>query len=409
MKILHMISQTPDFTGSGKYICQLLKQSSGRGHENALVAGAPKEFEFIQDWVPSQWCSFVRFDGQNLEFPIPGMSDTMPYPSSRFSRLSQSDLIAYKKAFEQTISIAIKKFKPDIIHTHHLWILTSIARKVAPNIPIVTSCHGTCLRQHELCPDISNQIKGALEKVDLIIALSNDQKKKIETVFNVDSNSVKVIPGGFNPDLFHFEPKLSGKRVELLYAGKLSAAKGVPWLINSLKQLKDIPFLLHLAGTSSGEEKETCLSLAGTLEEKAVCHGHISHEKLAQLMKRSHIFVLPSFYEGVPLVLMEALACGCRIVATDLPGVKEIFGSLSSDMICLVKLPELETIDRPFKKDEPGLEKQLAACLKEQIHQAEQLEQLNFSSVQAITQKYTWESIFSQIKAVYHQVLRKQS
>ncbi|MDZ7663922.1 MAG: glycosyltransferase [Desulfotignum sp.] len=51
------------------------------------------------------------------------------------------------------------------------------------------------------------------------------------------------------------------------------------------------------------------------LKEKAIYHGPLSHDDLGDLLRHAHVFVLPSFYEGLPLVLMEALACGCRLVA----------------------------------------------------------------------------------------------
>ena len=47
-------------------------------------------------------------------------------------------------------------------------------------------------------------------------------------------------------------------------------------------------------------------------------HGQLDQPALADLMRRCAVCVLPSFYEGVPLVLVEAAACGCRLVSTDL-------------------------------------------------------------------------------------------
>ncbi len=135
--------------------------------------------------------------------------------------------------------------------------------------------------------------------------------------------------------------------MEILYAGKLSVAKGVPWLLKSLEKIKKLSFKLHIAGNGSGEEKNLCLSLVQNLGSKVEYHGPLSHDRLADLMRKCHLFVLPSFYEGVPLVLIEALACGCRILATSLPGVKQILGTHSGDQFGLIDLPELETIDQP--------------------------------------------------------------
>ena len=62
--------------------------------------------------------------------------------------------------------------------------------------------------------------------------------------------------------------------------------------------------------------------------------------------------ILPSFYEGLPLVILEGLASGCRIVATDLPGTKEVLGNSDADFITLVKTPRLRFTDQPYREVE---------------------------------------------------------
>lgn len=401
MKILHVISQTPDFTGSGKFIREIIHQSSQKGHANFLVAGAQKKFELSLACMDEKDASFVRFDGVDLDFPIPGMSDVMPYPSSVFSKLDQAKIDAYKAVFKERIQAAVETFKPDIIHTHHLWIVTSLARSVAPQIPLVTSCHGTCLRQHHLCPDTGQMITADLKRIDRVIALSRDQQKKIAGLLDFGPEKVPVISGGYNEQCFFYQPKKFDGTVELVYAGKLSAAKGVPWMLKSLEKIRHLPFRLHMAGSSSGPEKDLCLSLAEHLGDKVIYHGPLSHEKLGELMRKSHVFILPSFFEGMPLVLIEALACGCRIVSTALPGVTELFQTRHPEMIRLLDLPQLETIDQPFQKDEAALELLLSRSLEKLISDVINTPQPDQSYVRQIQARYTWERIFSNIEKVY--------
>jgi len=63
---------------------------------------------------------------------------------------------------------------------------------------------------------------------------------------------------------------------------------------------------------------------------------------------------LPSFYEGLPLVLVEARACGCRLVATDLPGIRERLLPVLGDELALVELPRLTGVDKPVAADLPA-------------------------------------------------------
>ena len=74
-----------------------------------------------------------------------------------------------------------------------------------------------------------------------------------------------------------------------------------------------------------------------------VQHGQLSQPELAEVARRSTVCVLPSFYEGLPLVLVEALACGCRLVATELPGIVEELAPRLGDALTMVELPSLET------------------------------------------------------------------
>lgn len=405
MKILHIISQTPDFTGSGKFIREIIRQSGQSGHENFLLAGVQADFKMPEDRMPEDHCMYVQFDGKDLSWPIPGMSDVMPYPSTVFSSLCKTDMKRYQYVFKEKIRDALDTFRPHLLHTHHLWVVSALARSLAPDIPVVTTCHGTCLRQHYLCPDVGKKITPDLVKIEKIIALSPDQKTNIVRTIGADPSRIQVISGGYNKSCFFYAPKPFEGTVEFLYAGKLSTVKGVPWLLKSLDRIKDRPFRLHMAGSSTGREQETCLALARNLGEKAVYHGPLSHEKLGELMRRCHVFVLPSFFEGLPLVLMEALASGCRIITTALPGVGEVLGAGKNPMVRLINLPELKTIDTPYPKDEESLEIRLAETLNQVMDEIMHHAEPDLDYIRSATAPYTWEKIYKKIEAVYSELV----
>ncbi|MCK5077730.1 MAG: glycosyltransferase, partial [Calditrichia bacterium] len=192
---------------------------------------------------------------------------------------------------------------------------------------------------------------------------------------------------------------------QLIYAGKLSNAKGVPWLLRALSGINSLSWKLHLVGSGSGIEKEECLKLAGDLENRVKIYGSVSQVKLAELMKQAHIFILPSFYEGLPLVVMEALACGCRIVATDLPGIKELLGSHKLGHISLVKTPRLHSIDQPFREDYSLFENQLKQVLEKQIDLTLKSPDFEYSRLKQILREYYWENIFRKVEEVYYSVV----
>ena len=420
MKILHIISQAPDFTGSGKFIQQIIHQARAKGHQNFLVAGVQPGCSIPGELISKERSVFVRFGGKDLDFPIPGMSDAMPYESTVFSRMTAPELSAYQLVFQEKIKQALERFRPEIIHSHHLWMVSALARELAPDLPMVTTCHGTCLRQHEFCPDIGKTIRPSLQKINRIMALSNSQKREImdllwlpgdQTLDQISDKTrdetldrVPVMAGGYDHTLFQKGDKPMGPPVELVYAGKLCRAKGVPWLLKSLKKIGEMPFRLHLAGSGTGEEKQTCLDLAKSLGAKVIYHGPLSHGDLARLMGRCHLFVLPSFFEGVPLVLMEALACGCRLLTTDLPGVRDLLSPADGRMIRFFDLPPLKNRDTPHEPDEPDLEERLAMTLKGVISEILDAPQLDADFIDARSRPYTWDKVFARIESVYKSV-----
>ena len=405
MRILHVISQTPDYTGSGKYIQEIIRQSSQNGHDNFLVAGAQADFVMDHALIPKAHTRFVRFDGEDIACAVPGMSDAMPYKSTIFSRMPQPLLEQYKNVFDSRIKAALDRFKPDIVHTHHLWIVTAVTRQAAPHLPVVTSCHGTCLRQHTLCGTIGAELSPTLRKIDQVMALSSHQETEIQQVHGIDPSRIHAVGIGYNNDLFSMMPKPLFSKIEIVYAGKLSRAKGVPWLLRALEQVQDQDVILHVAGDGAGMEKEECLALGKALGDRVIFHGALPHDKLARLMQQAHLFVLPSFYEGMPLVIMEALACGCRVISTALPGIKELLSGKETHLIDLVELPELETIDTPYDRDLPVLEERLSTAIKKMLESIRTHPEVEPGIITRLTRGYSWDSVYKRIETVYETAL----
>jgi glycosyltransferase involved in cell wall biosynthesis len=404
MKILHLISQHPESTGSGFYLQNLIRQAAAAGHQNFLIAGMTGERIPRIPGIDPDHCSFVRFGEGELNFAVPGMSNVMPYPSSRFDALTSEQLAVYEKVFAEAIRHAVHDFSPDILHSHHLWLVSALARRVLPDIPMVTSCHSTDLRQFVMCPHFRQRVLPGCLKIDRVLALSRDQRDKIKEIFAIDDHRIDIVGGGYDKELFVPGIKPQPPPIHLLYAGKLSLAKGVDWLLRTFIGLEDPRLHLHLAGSGSGREAELCLQLAEQAGDRVTIHGRINQQELAQLMGLCHIFILPSFYEGLPLVLLEALAAGCRIIATDLPGCQELLAKAGPDLVHFVNLPTLPTIDRPDPKDWQILQIRLAAAITEMAERVLITPCPEPREISAITSPFGWQAVFARIFASYETV-----
>jgi len=407
LRVLHILGQRPEMTGSGIYLEALIRESRKHGIACHRIAGVPADSLEPSAARASVEADYVFFESEKINFPVVGMSDVMPYRSSLFSELKGRRLTAYKAEFTRVSEDAINRFRPDILHTNHLFLLSALVRKRFPDLSMVTTCHGTDLRQLELCPHLRRFVRRYCRRINKIIALSADQKMDIHRVYDIPAHTIAVIGGGYDDTLFNRGPQRATGTVELLYAGKLNRSKGVPWLLRSLLKITDQNWHLHVAGSGIGPEYKECIDLARQLGSRVTLHGYVSHRRLAELMKRAHIQLLPSFFEGLPLVLFEGLASGCRVITTELPGFREIFGKTGTDTVHLIPLPPLETIDRPYQKDEAHLIDALSGSLLEMIAAVHRSPDVDDPQAVKIASDYTWSHVFRRTLSVYEEVTNK--
>ncbi len=369
MRILSITTQKPNSTGSGVYLTELVRQFHKMGHEQAVVAGIDgndtNPFLETVDFFP------VYYNTSELPFDVVGMSDNMPYPSTRYNQLTEEMATQMERVFLKIVQHAIKNFKPDVLICHHLYFLTSIIREHFPHIKIIGICHGSDLRQL-LKTDLQRvRIKENIAKLDVICALHDAQKQEIAEIYSVPAENIKVLGAGYDNEIFSNKHVPKDKApVKIIFAGKISCAKGVISLLKALSMLqKSADFKLYLAGGYSDEtEYQEILNLSNSQQFKVTFLGKLSHTELASHFNQCHIMVLPSFFEGLPLVLIEALACGLKVIATDLPGVKQwIDSNIPNNKIRYIKQPKMITVDGPCPKSLKHFEQELACAIQEEI------------------------------------------
>lgn len=408
MKILHLISQHPQQTGSGFYIQNMIRQCKKRGYQTHLLAGVSGDMIPSLPFLREDECTFIRFEKGRLDFTIPGMSDVMPYSSSRFSALTESQLNTYCEVFREAVAAVTKRFQPDLIHSHHLWLASDVTSKVCIKTPMVTSCHSTDLRQYLQNEHLQSRLKNIC-KIDRILALSSNQKQEISRIHGVKPSSISIVGGGYDSSRFTLGNKGTAPPVEFLYAGKLSRAKGVPFLLRAFAQLDPNKVRLHLVGSGTGVEKDECLQIAEKASEIVTVHGSMAQEKLAKLMQQCHVFVLPSFFEGLPLVLLEALSSGCRIVCSDLPGCRELLEGADENIADFIPLPEMQGVDSPVARQHDLYVANIRRTLEKMVDTVFEKPDLNDSDVHDFTHSYSWEAVFSRVEKAYLEVTGKKS
>lgn len=355
MKILHLISQYPSKTGSGIYLSQLYKHFDLLGYEQFVLCSM-NEKDIID--VDFKNYDIVKFNSDNLNFPVVGMSDVMPYESFLFKNLVGEKLDKYIDVFKEKIIQVYNSFKPDAIFTNHLYIMSSIVASLNLNCKVYGFCHGTCLRQlykNEVHRDF---VIDGVKKLNGIFCLSENQKEEIIETFSYSKDNIFVIGGGYDSEFYHKKKyKILNKNDELkiIYAGKFSKSKGVIYLLKAFDLLKDkYNIKLVLAGAGTGKEANEILNFLEKIKDRVELYGYMSTNEIANLFRSCDIFAMPSLYEGLSLVTIEAMACGLNVVTNRLENLLNFVGEkvYNSSSMEIVDLPELYDTDKIKTEDE---------------------------------------------------------
>ncbi len=401
-RILHLLSQRPSLTGSGITLDALVRHAATAGWDQQVVVGVPADDASLQvGGLDTDRIHTLRFETPELPFPVPGMSDVMPYRSTRWSDMSPDQLREYRQAWTRQLRPLLDEFTPDVIHVHHLWILGSMVKDLSPNTPVISHCHATGLRQMRLCPHLAEGVRQGCRRNEAFAVLHSEHAHQLRRDLEIPEKRIHIVGAGFRQDLFHRRGRPGRLTPRLVYIGKYAHAKGLPWLLDAFEKLRTAsPDLeLHVAGTGTGPEAEALHRRMSAMAPTVVLHGQLNQAELAALMRQSTVCVLPSFYEGVPLVLVEALACGCRLVATDLPGVAEtIAPRIPPTVIEIVPRPRLDGPDTPVADDLPAFIQNLAAALERSIT-APPPDEISLEF-------FTWNTVFDRVERLWLEALK---
>jgi glycosyltransferase involved in cell wall biosynthesis len=160
------------------------------------------------------------------------------------------------------------------------------------------------------------------------MAVSETTANDVKRCFGV--REVTVVGNGVNAEMFDI-PSYKEEEYDAVFHGRIAEDKGIFELLRAWRKVAEkvsSAQLLLIGGTDKAIEeelKETLIELQ--LERNVNICGFVSDERLAQLLKSSKIFVLPSHAEGFGLSVVEAMAAGLPCILSDLPALREYYSS----------------------------------------------------------------------------------
>lgn len=166
-------------------------------------------------------------------------------------------------------------------------------------------------------------------------------------------NKIHLIPNYINTDIFKNNNEKKDK--DIIFVGRLSPQKNIPYLFESLSGLT---YQLTIIG--QGEMGGYLKKLASDLKLNVNFIEKIDNYSLTEILNRHKIFVLPSFYEGMPKVLLEAMSCGLVCIGTNVDGIREIIRDKENGLLSSLHSEDLKEkisllMDNSFLREKIGL------------------------------------------------------
>lgn len=226
-----------------------------------------------------------------------------------------------------TISRLIKYFKPEAIISSYLSPGAAYAKYVKKKFAVsyVSILEGSDVKMvpYEYS-GIDRIVRDVNKYVDKIIFPSHSLKN--ETMNKLGLKPSLVIQNGFDADLFYLnneESKNVTERIRLVSVGRLINIKGHDILLEVMSKLES-RFSLHLVGSGDLKNKYDDYVENKHLSDRVQLVGEVHHPLLRELFQTCDIGCMPSRMESFGIALIEMMACGLPVVASDIPSFKEL-------------------------------------------------------------------------------------
>lgn len=212
-----------------------------------------------------------------------------------------------------------------------------------------------------------------------------DEKSK-STLEHKGYKNIYKVPNPLPKALYNNVPETARRKNSLLFVGHVVPQKGIFELLDAIKGMNDLH--LNVFGPHDTKVDEWIKKKVDEngLTENVKFHGIHPSDVIYENMRNSALFVLPTYTEGFPLVIMEAMACGCPIIATPVGAIKEMLETKNGIAGYLIPPKNTET-----------LREQILYCL----HNPDDTNNKALMAKEKVYTTYTLERVIKVLKAVW--------
>ncbi|WP_428261898.1 glycosyltransferase family 4 protein [Haliangium sp.] len=210
----------------------------------------------------------------------------------------------------------------------------AIALAQALGVPCVVKLHGSDVNVLPERTSVRLYMRALLPRAARIVAVSRALGRRV-TELGVAPDRVAVVYNGVDPELFHLRDRAAARTALglpaddriILYAGNLLETKGVHDLVaafeDTVRRVPDARLVL----VGDGPARAHCEEVARRVGPRLQLAGGQPLESMGSWIAACDVLTLPSWNEGTPNVILEAFACGRRVVATDVGGIPDLIDS----------------------------------------------------------------------------------
>ena len=232
----------------------------------------------------------------------------------------------------------------------------------------------------------------AISRADALVAISSTTRDELQAHYGIAESMITLIPVGIDAE--HFSPGARREPDSLLYVGRLAARKGLEFLLRAMPLIaaERPQTLLSIVGDGPLRPRLEALAVKLGIESHVTFLGRLDDQELLRTYQGTQLQVVPSLFEGLGVTALEGMACGAAIVASDVPGLRDVVQDGENGLLV------------PY-----GDCAALAHAVLRLLQDADLRERLRLAGEEQIRTRFAWPCIVERYREVIQRVMEARA